>query len=62
MAEFRVTIKLDNAAFEGGDLEGETARILQGLADFVRTNYLPTAKALYDVNGNRCGTAELVED
>ena len=55
-----VNIKMDNAAFED-DTWGETARILRKLAMALEINpgsivWSDTA-ALFDANGNRCGTA-----
>jgi hypothetical protein len=58
---FVVRIETGNAAFDDDNLEAEVARILRELATFIADEYLPSAKALRDINGNRVGTAETVE-
>jgi hypothetical protein len=58
-----ITIETTGAAFEE-DLMGESARILQHLAS--RMTGGPSCDAtdcsLFDVNGNRCGTAQWTPD
>lgn len=62
--QLKITIDLGNAAFEDGGTD-ELDRILSELA-----NRLPEPSDangsefvnLYDVNGNHCGAAEIVDD
>ena len=61
MNTFVLTINTDNAAFEGGNLAIEIARILRKLADTVERELLASegfSVALRDVNGNKVGEAE----
>lgn len=58
----KITIATDNDAFAYGNLESEVARILTELAQSIATQYLPTAKVLRDINGNRVGSCEVTED
>ena len=54
----RIEINTDNAAFEGDDGRAEVARILRNLADKIEQYHNP--EVLMDVNGNRCGTLEMI--
>jgi len=61
MTKFIVTMNCDNAAF-GDEPESltfgcEIARILRDIADQVECGY--AMAPLYDINGNRVGTAGL---
>ena len=69
--EFKLHVNLDNAAFNdeftGEPAQGyELARILRSLADYVENFYPDTLdgfeRNILDVNGNRVGRAETVED
>lgn len=51
-----ITIKTDNAAFEGNDKAPEVARILRNLADAIERNDRVADYTLRDDFGNRCGT------
>lgn len=55
----RITIKMDNAAFE--DSNGtEAARILRRLADDIDgLNWTESSQSLFDLNGNKVGRAEV---
>jgi hypothetical protein len=62
--ELRITINLDNAAFEGDSAQTEIRRILRRYADPLV--YGPATPAeldmpLVDTNGRVCGYAEIVE-
>lgn len=57
-ARVLVTINTDNDAFQGGNREAETARILRELADRI-ANGRSFPIALMDENGNRVGSAVL---
>lgn len=61
MATIRITIDTGNAAFEdfGGS---EVARILRKLADRYDDEGLHVFAALHDVNGNKVGETELLDD
>lgn len=57
-----ITIEMDNAAFEGSDNRRyELSRILHVLgtqaAEGILSQY--SAAAVMDINGNRCGKAEI---
>jgi|APSaa5957512535_1039671.scaffolds.fasta_scaffold99102_4 hypothetical protein len=54
-----ITLNTDNDAFAGYG-EKQVARILRDLADSVEVG-IP-ADYLYDINGNRCGTCENLEE
>jgi hypothetical protein len=54
----RIEINTDNAAFEGDDERLVVARILRDLADKIEQYHNP--EVLMDLNGNRCGTLELL--
>ena len=58
-----ITIRLDNAAFEGYDCGNEIARILRELAHMGdRELITPTVgllSVLRDINGNQVGKAEV---
>lgn len=58
---FTISIDCDTAAFDGADLCAEIARILRAQADYLDgTEIIPGyCRSLRDINGNRCGTAEL---
>lgn len=67
--EFTLNIKMDNAAFGNDDGEGlaqgsEVARILRSLASVVEDmdDLADFERRLMDVNGNRVGKAEVLED
>lgn len=57
MATYTITIKMDNAAFEGGETT-EVRRILHELADELETNIIPAVRQLHDINGNLVGKAK----
>jgi hypothetical protein len=58
MAEFKMTVNMDNAAFEDNN---ELVRILRLVADKVEK--LKTYPfTLFDVNDNRVGSADVIED
>jgi hypothetical protein len=64
---FKLEIEMDNAAFvdENGDVSysAELAKILRSLADNVETHATVDFSAnLYDINGNKVGIAEVIED
>jgi hypothetical protein len=57
MAHFEMFVELDNQAFEDN---GELPRILRGVADKIdRLRSYPFV--LYDINGNKVGTANVEE-
>lgn len=58
MATFTLTINCDNAAFDPAP-DYEIARILRSMADRLEGLDLDadTTINLYDINGNKCGTA-----
>lgn len=61
IVEFRLTIDLDNVAFES---PGELALILRGLAEDVEQYAADDIRdadgvGIYDSNGNRCGRVEI---
>jgi len=58
--KLRVTIELDNAAFEPGPGQ-EVARILRGLADWSEDQGLLAGESikLLDINGNHVGKVEV---
>ena len=58
MPKFTVTINTDNAAFEGGDLGIEIARILREIADKAEQGIMTTrfvTVPVRDINGNTVG-------
>jgi hypothetical protein len=55
----KITISMDNAAFEDGEGKPELARILRRLADKVEAGDEPPF--LYDVNGNKVGKCEVTK-
>lgn len=62
----KLTIKMDNAAFEDEDIAGqrgfEAARILHKAADKLGDSELDSAGVLFsllDINGNRVGEARV---
>lgn len=59
--EFKLTMKMDNAVF-GEQPEGEVARLLRELADYVSTRPLTPGDEypLMDFNGNKVGKAEVI--
>lgn len=56
MSEYRVTIRTDNAAFEGQDYGHEIARILRSLASDLEAGHRG-GQSLRDINGNTVGAA-----
>lgn len=61
--QFKLTISMDNAAFQGSQREIEVERILEKVKENIM--YGLTGDYLFvihDINGNRVGTAEVVED
>jgi hypothetical protein len=60
----RLEIETTNAAFDGEAFGPELARILRELADDIETDQMGPGDEvnLYDVNGNRVGTAWLGEE
>ena len=54
-----ITIETENAAFEDISERPEVARILRELADKIETYRNPSV--IMDINGNRCGSFEVVE-
>ena len=64
MMKLTITIKMGNAAFEGDDCSFEVARILTQITDRIAgdSRFGPGwAMPLFDVNGNKIGTAEVSE-
>ena len=60
--ELKITIQMDNAAF-GDDGELEAARILRRLAtDMEKYTLSYKDWVLMDTNGNKVGTAEVIQD
>jgi len=57
MATYKITIKLDNAAFEEGSEGAEVGRILHGLARRCEEMTIAYEKRLLDFNGNVVGEA-----
>ena len=57
--KLKIEIDMDNAAFDG-DWPEETGRILKKLAADLE-EYGDSEGDLRDINGNVCGTAELIE-
>lgn len=57
--EYRITIDLDNAAFE--DNPNELARILESLAEPTYNHHEAYTGPLKDINGNTVGQAEIKE-
>lgn len=60
MAKFVVDINIDNAAFEDEQGSYEVARILTDLAGDVEQYGMAEMHRLFDINGNRVGTATTV--
>ena len=62
MSKIIITIDTDNDAFQDIAHDGmshELSRILESLASYiVKYNELPPA--IYDINGNKCGTVKEV--
>lgn len=58
---FTLTFRTDNATFDG-DPNPETARILRAVADQIETGQAPRLGYIFDVNGNRIGTFEVMPD
>jgi len=58
---FRMTIRCDNAAFDGENLGSELARILRHEADAIQEAGMPECgcNVILDCNGNRVGLAVL---
>jgi hypothetical protein len=64
-----ITIDCDNSAFNGKDCGRELARILQNVTDRVDLEsksellrgYHGDPKTLFDINGNRVGSMEVVD-
>jgi hypothetical protein len=59
MTTLRIFIEMNNAAFEEGDRQYETARILRDAAHRIEF-YDEFNQTLYDGNGNRVGEMEEV--
>jgi hypothetical protein len=60
--ELQINIKMDNAAF-GENGETEAARILRRLAEDMEKYTLSYKDwVLMDANGNKVGTAEVIQD
>jgi len=65
-----IEIGIDNSAFNGMDCGRELARILQIVTDRVDLEsksdlirgYNGDPKSLFDINGNRVGSMEIVDD
>ena len=57
MADFKMELRMDNAAFEDN---GELPRILRDLAEKIDRLKQPPY-LLYDINGNKVGWAEINE-
>lgn len=59
--QLRITMDLDNAAFADGGAE-EVGRILADVASRIPDPLDQTggSLSLHDLNGNHCGTAEIV--
>ncbi len=55
-----ITMDLDNAAFEDGGGQ-EITRILTDLCRKLPDEICEGNRALFDINGNRVGTAEIVQ-
>ncbi|CAK0779612.1 Jag_N domain-containing protein [Azospirillaceae bacterium] len=53
-----IRIDMDNDAFQP-DFAPELSRILRYLADLPQ---IDTFKGIYDVNGNKCGEIDLIEE
>ena len=60
---FDISIDCNSAAFDGMDCGPELARILRKLADRLDLDSegVPFSRPLHDINGNRCGSAEMTE-
>lgn len=60
---FRLSIRMNNSAFENVNGQ-ELARILRALADKIEEDNLDNGDtiSLHDINGNRVGTAETLDD
>jgi len=54
---FKIQFSTENAAFEGGDLMSECARILREIADNLERGR--ESGGVHDVNGNRVGNWEI---
>ncbi len=54
--ELIIKINMDNAAFEDKE---EIYRLLDVVKYQIKNNI--TTQKLYDINGNKCGTSELIE-
>lgn len=52
---FKLEIETGNAAFEGPNCADELARILEKLAQQLRSEGFSGSETLRDINGNRCG-------
>ena len=61
--EVRITFKTDNVAFEDGNWTEEVRRVLEVAMDDVTAlnaqDIYDEPTALFDINGNRIGTAEV---
>ena len=66
--KLKIEITLDNAAFEGPNGGPEVARILREFADRLVAWELPEFSRdadfprLRDINGNKVGTADVIDD
>jgi len=59
MLQLNITINTTNAAFDGNP-EAECARILREIADRLEASGVPPVPR--DINGNRCGSVEVVSE
>jgi len=60
--KFKVSIDVENAAFEEGEEGSEVARILREVANRFDGDSLEVGRLmpLFDVNGNRVGSAKVI--
>lgn len=60
MLQLKITIETINAAFDSNP-EAECARILREIADRLETTGAQSTPRPRDINGNVCGSIEVVE-
>lgn len=62
MSKVVIEIKTDNNAFEDDSMEHELCRILGLVIYHIQSQSYDQPKTLFDINGNRVGLYQFIED